>query len=91
MYGEPDVTWSVLMSRWASVEPVSSDERFTGVNDTVFRQLRFTMHWDPHLDQLTEKNRIRWRGTDYDIDHIPRESVSNRKGDFVVVAEDRVT
>jgi SPP1 family predicted phage head-tail adaptor len=57
--GDPVETWSDLVgSVWASVAPVSGDERFSVPEISASQQTEFQVRWSSTVAGLTPKDRI---------------------------------
>lgn len=57
--GDPVETWSDLVgSLWASVAPVSGDERFSVPQISASQQTEFQVRWSGTVAGLTPKDRI---------------------------------
>lgn len=65
--GEDVQTYSTLVIVWAWVRFGSGQERMLADKNTVTADAIFTIRW---RSGITEKTRISWDGTTYDIIHI---------------------
>jgi SPP1 family predicted phage head-tail adaptor len=67
--GYPTETWSDIATRWAGVEfkeAYSKEEEMAGQNTAITNAV-FRLRYD---STITQKNRVRYEGNDYDIQSI---------------------
>jgi SPP1 family predicted phage head-tail adaptor len=69
-YGEPDGTWGTLLSQWAAVERVESPESLVSDELRTAGDLRIRMRWQQSHESVTVADRVKFRGTTYQIDAV---------------------
>ena len=73
LFGEVTEEWSLIGSRWASVQPGRGSERFAQESERTSQAVTIVVRHDELTATLTRKDRIRYNSFEYDI-----ESVSDR-------------
>ena len=71
--GEPQIVWSILAGRWASVRPLSGSERWAAPQVIAQDQVEFQVRWSADILDLTPRDRIVYPALDVGdpLDEIP--------------------
>ncbi len=56
--GTPIETWSTLVERWSSADPVTGDERNAAQQWIAREQTKFTIRWSQEVEDLSPLDRV---------------------------------
>lgn len=66
-FNEPVETWATLTTVWASAAPVMDGERWQAGQTIAQQSYRFTIRWSSVVANVNPRDRILFRGREYDI------------------------
>lgn len=69
-FNEAVETWNTLATMWAKATPVSDGERWQAGQTLANQTYRFIIRWSRTVADVTPRDRIRYRGRDYDINGV---------------------
>jgi SPP1 family predicted phage head-tail adaptor len=78
--GQPVETWATLATRWASVKPVSGDERFSDPQLAAKQQTEFEVRHAADVASLTPMDRIVLTATGAVHDILAVHEIGRREG-----------
>jgi len=72
--GDKIDSWSTLSTRWASLNPLSGDERNAAQQWIAKEQVKFTVRWSADISDLSPLDRIIFPASDVSESPIPTRS-----------------
>jgi len=77
--GDSVVAWVTRATVWASIDPLKSSEALVAAQASVSTDTRITMRWTPTIDALSEKWRLRYQSTIYNVVSLANTGLRNRE------------
>jgi len=73
--GEPVEIWTDVVTRWASLDPLTGYERNTGAQWVAREQVKYVIRWSAEVDTLSPLDRIIDPYTEAGVSPIPPRSI----------------